>query len=226
MNSTLGSLVAARPALGPVFEALGIDYCCGGHRTLEQAAREKGLDPQTLALTISALPLSPAPDADASRPTAPNPAELDTPALLDHIVAVHHAFVRRELPRLVELSARADQAHGPQHPELQEIRTGVQRLSYALLSHLEAEEKDLFPLLRNRAPEALKTARASLAPYFEEHEEAGALLARFRELTNSFAHPAWACATYRSLVDRLKAFEADLHQHVHLENNVLFERLP
>lgn len=214
MNQTLGSLVAAQPHLGPVFEGLGFDYCCGGHRTLDQACRDRGLDPDTLARVLAALPKA------GPAPSAENPAQLPLPRLIDHIVAVHHGFVRRELPRLTGLAAKVARAHGPQHPEVVELEACLGRLAQALGPHLEAEETQLFPLLLSGA------GPSALAPYFAEHEEAGALVARARDLTGGFDRPGWACATYRALMDGLAAFEADLHQHVHLENNVLFLGAP
>jgi regulator of cell morphogenesis and NO signaling len=216
MNQTLGSLVAARPTLGPFFDTLGLDYCCGGHRSLEEAARTRGLDPSTLKLLLDALPEDTLTPRSVGRPAA-----LPTPELIDHVVAVHHSFVRRELPRLVTLAARSAQAHGDAHPELFEVETGARRLSEALLGHLSAEEDELFPKLRDGSV----PSQEFLAPYFGEHEEAGALLARFRHLTHDFSPPDDACATYRELLAGLAAFEADLHEHVHLENNVLFARL-
>ena len=111
MNATVGSLVAAHPALGNLFESLGIDYCCGGHKTLAEAALEKGLDPCTLQTVLEAIPAT-GQDRTAN---SPNPSDLPTPELIDYIIATHHSFVRRDLPRLVGLSAKVAVAHGPGH---------------------------------------------------------------------------------------------------------------
>jgi len=219
MNTTptLGGLVAARPSLGPFFENLGFDYCCGGHRTLEEAARDRGLDPETVATMLTAWPET------RAAPTF-NPALLDNSSLIDHLVTVHHSFVRRELPRLTALAAKVVAAHGQSHPELFETEELVRRLASELLSHLTQEEEVLFP--RIRVVEGLsQSLKVALQPFFTEHEEAGGLLTRLRTLTSDFSVPADACSSYRSLLEGLRAFEVDLHQHIHLENNVLFVRL-
>lgn len=217
-SPTLGDLVAARPDWAPVLESLGFDYCCGGHRSLDEAARERGLDGASILKTLRSLP------AAGLAPLASNPATLSTSALIDHIVAAHHAFVRRELPRLTALAAKVAGAHGGHHREAFELGPGVARLAQALTEHLAAEEEELFPALKEADQKGVDLDRGEFASFFDEHEEAGGLLHRFREITAGFTVPEWGCATYRSLMEGLAAFEEDLHQHVHLENNVLFPR--
>lgn len=216
IHQTLGALVASQPSFGPFFENLGLDYCCGGHKTLEVAARERGLDPGTVVTMLDAWPIN-------FEVPQSNPALLSSPELIDHIIAVHHSFVRRELPRLTALAAKVVSAHGAVHPELIEVEEDIRRLAVELAHHLAQEEEYLFPQLRV-ADSLSDSLRASLQPFFAEHEEAGGLVAKLRDLTKGFVPPADACASYRSLLDGLRAFEADLHQHVHLENNVLFTR--
>lgn len=216
-STTLGALVATRPEWATVLESLGLDYCCGGHRTLQDAAHARGLDGASILKTLEALP------RQGLSSGAPNPAALPTPALVDHIVAVHHSFVRRELPRLKALAAKVVAAHGQSHQELFEVEERVRTLAVELLNHLDQEESHLFPQMLAAAglPDALRVA---LSPFFDDHSEAGAGLARLRELTGGFQPPGDACSSYRGLLEGLAAFEADLHQHVHLENNVLFPR--
>lgn len=216
-SPTLGDLVSARPDWAPVLESLGLDYCCGGHRTLDDAARDLGLDGATVLRTLRSLPLV------GLAPVASNPAALATPALIDHIVATHHAFVRRELPRLKGLASKVVAAHGRSHPELFEVEERVRTLAVELMKHLDEEEGRLFPQMLAVAglPDALQ---AALSPFFDDHSEAGASMARVREITAGFTAPQDACASYRGLLEGLATFEADLHQHVHLENNVLFPR--
>lgn len=216
-SPTLGDLVAARPDWVPVLESLGLDYCCGGHRTLDDAARDLGLDGATVLRTLRSLP------AAGLSPVARNPATLATPDLISHIIATHHAFVRRELPRLQGLASKVVAAHGQSHPELFEVEERVRTLTVDLLTHLEEEEGHLFPqmLAASGLPDALQ---AALSPFFDDHSEAGASIARVREITAGFTPPHDACVSYRGLLEGLAAFEADLHQHVHLENNVLFPR--
>lgn len=215
---TLGDLVVARPDWVPILESLGLDYCCGGHRTLDDAARDLGLDGATVLKTLRSLPLA------GLAPVASNPATLGSPALIDHIMATHHAFVRRELPRLTALAAKVTGAHGGQHQEADELGPGVALLAQALSDHLMAEEEELFPALKEAEQSGVDLDRERFASFFDEHEEAGGLIHRFREITAGFTVPEWGCPTYRSLMEGLAAFEEDLHQHVHLENNVLFPR--
>lgn len=217
-SPTLGDLVAARPDWAPVLESLGLDYCCGGHRSLDEAARALGLDGATVLKTLRSLPTG------GLAPVTSNPANLPTPALIDHIVATHHAYVRRELPRLTALASKVAAAHGGQHREAAELGPGVTRLAQALSAHLAAEEEVLFPALGEADQKGIDLDRERFASFFDEHEEAGGLLHRFREITAGFSVPEWGCPTYRSLMEGLSAFEEDLHQHVHLENNVLFPR--
>lgn len=217
-SPTLGDLVAARPDWAPILESLGLDYCCGGHRTLDEAARDLGLDGATVLKTLRSLP------AAGLAPLASNPATFDSPALIDHIVASHHAFVRRELPRLTSLAAKVARSHGGHHREASELGPGVARLAEALTEHLTAEEEELFPAMKAADQKGEKLEREKFASFFDEHEEAGGLIHRFREITAGFTVPEWGCATYRALMEGLAAFEEDLHQHVHLENNVLFPR--
>lgn len=217
-SPTLGDLVSARPDWAPLLESLGLDYCCGGHRSLDEAARDLGLDGATVLKTLRSLPSA------VLTPLASNTATLATPALIDHIVATHHAVVRRELPRLVALADKVAGVHGGQHREAGELGPGVARLAQALRAHLAAEEEELFPAMKGADQKGVDLDRERFASFFDEHEEAGGLLHRFREITGGFGVPEWGCPTYRSLMEGLAAFEEDLHQHVHLENNVLFPR--
>ncbi|MGA2808469.1 MAG: iron-sulfur cluster repair di-iron protein [Terracidiphilus sp.] len=225
-QSTLRSIALDQPATIRVFERFHLDYCCGGDRPLALACVQKGIDPTEV---LAAL-------ADATR--APEPASDFTEAtlseLIHHIVRIHHAYVRSELPRLLPLAERVAAKHGPGHPEVIEIEKGLCQLAGDLLFHLDKEEKILFPYI-----EALEKSRAlgAIAPrscfasvespiqsMLHEHEAAGALLDQMRTASRNFAAPAGACPTYVGLYDGLDAFEKDLHRHVHLENNLLFPR--
>lgn len=223
-QAAVGQLVRERPARARVFERFGIDYCCGGRRPLDQACRERQLD---LGLVLDALnELDPhAHGADAADwSTAP------MGELADHIEATHHAYLRRELPRLAGLLEKVVAAHGDRHPELWDVRMVFAGLKAELENHMLKEERILFPMVR-------QLERAATLPRFHcgsvgnpivvmehEHDAAGAALASLRSLTDGYTPPAGACNTYRALLDGLAELEADLHLHIHKENNILFPR--
>jgi regulator of cell morphogenesis and NO signaling len=150
--------------------------------------------------------------------------------MIDHIVATHHAYLRRELPRLTALAGLVFGAHGSRHPELKELCGIFDSLREELLLHMLKEEKVLFPIIA-------RLEGASEIPQFHcgsvmnpiramehEHDDAGAALARLREIAGGYIPPADACPSYRALLEGLAELERDLHLHIHEENNVLFPR--
>lgn len=220
---TVGELVRERPARARVFERLGIDYCCGGKMPLERACRAGGLD---LARVLRELA-----EEDA-RPEV-DPVDWSTTtmgALADHIEATHHAFLRRELPRLEHLAEKVTAAHADRHPELREVRAVLSGLKVEMESHMLKEERVLFPMVRlldgATAPPQFPCGSVAypIAAMEHEHDDAGAALARLRSLTGGYTPPADACNSYHALLDGLADLEADLHLHVHKENNILFPR--
>lgn len=223
LETTVGELVRAMPARARLFEKLGIDYCCGGKTPLAEACRAKGLDPATVVTLLSALDGA----ADAS---GVNPDTLGLAALCDHIERAHHDWLREELPRLDFMTRKVAAVHGDHEPRLREIRRVFESFQAELLSHLSEEEQHVFPAIRqldsangDRA-ETVATLKAACARLESEHEQAGAALARFAELTDRYTPPDWACNTFRALYDTLDRLERNMHQHVHQENNVLFPR--
>jgi len=224
-ESTLRSIALAQPATIRVFERFHLDYCCGGHRSLAEACQQKGID-ATAVLTALDEALQAAPPADFDfTQAAPS-------AIIAHIVATHHAYVRAELPRLLPLAEKVARKHGPLHPEYVQIERNLRQLAEELTNHLAKEEMILFPyveaLERSRngqgdAPHAcFATVASPIQAMLNEHEAAGALLDGMRTATGNFTPPADACPTLAGLLDGLDAFERDLHRHVHLENNLLF----
>ena len=223
-ETSIGAIVAARPALARLFEKLDIDYCCGGKQTLTAACTRRGLD---LATTIALL------DAAGAALVA-GPAEVDAAAmslaqLADHIETTHHAYLKVELPRLVEMADRVATKHGWRDARLGDVAAGVRSLAGEMLSHMQKEEIILFPLVRQiEAGEAVTHCGGDLANPIRqmeaEHEAAGGFTAQLRELTDGFTPDAEACNTHRALLAGLAEFESDLHRHVHKENNVLFPR--
>jgi regulator of cell morphogenesis and NO signaling len=221
LDTTIGQLVAERPGRSRVFESLGIDYCCGGKKSLNQACRDKGLDPHTVAQVLD-LSASPArDDRDWSRAALTE--------LADHIELNHHAYLKRELPRLAALVQKVAAVHGSVHPSLLDVRDTFTRFAAELDAHMATEEQLLFPAIRridagaNRARPQADLANPIHAME-HEHDDAGRDLARLRELTNGFAPPPGACNTYRAMLAGLQELEHDMHRHVHKENSILFPR--
>jgi regulator of cell morphogenesis and NO signaling len=220
-QATVGELVRERPARARVFEALGIDYCCGGKLPLGEAAARRGLDVRQIVEQLAAADAAaPADDVDY--------AAMTLTALADHIEATHHAYLRRELPRLRQLAAKVAQVHGAKDERLARVATVVQRLSAELSDHMQKEEMILFPMIRqlDAADGPVAFHCGSMANPIRvmefEHDTAGNALGELRSLSDEYSPPEWACNTYRALLDGLATLEADLHQHIHKENNILF----
>jgi regulator of cell morphogenesis and NO signaling len=222
-ETTVGQLVTEKPARARVFEKFGIDYCCGGKKPLAQACGEKGLDPQAVLNELSiADQQKNASDKDWSQATLTE--------LADAIEATHHAYLKEELPRLDFITEKVARAHGVNHPEMVQVRQIFIDFKAELDSHMFKEEQILFPLCRRmeEATEAFAGHCGSIANPIRvmvaEHEDAGNALEQFRKLTHDYTPPADACNTFRALLDSLRQIEADMHQHVHKENNILFPR--
>ena len=212
-SRSLAELVLERPAHVRVLERLGLDYCCGGKRSLAEACAERGLDTATVVAFLESE-LEPSGSESADWTTAP------LADLCAHIAQVHHERLRWELPRLADLAERAVVAHGAERPELHELRDVLLSLRSELEEHIVDEEQRLFPaILAGDVPGGEELARLE-----REHDEAGAALHRLRELTAGYDTARALCNTHRALLDGLHGLELDLHQHVHEENNVLFPR--
>jgi regulator of cell morphogenesis and NO signaling len=222
-NTPVGQLVADRPDRARIFEQLRIDYCCGGDRTLAEACRSHDLDPGTVAQMLD-------PMADASEvSSAPDWTEVELGTLIDHIVDTHHDFLRRELPRLRDRIATVLRAHGDEVEWLQPMQDRFHTLQGELKDHMANEEDYVFPAIRTLEqgrvlPDGSTLDPDALEQMMNEHDEVSGILARLRTLTNDYTPPADACAPFRAALDGLKELEADTHQHIHKENNILFSR--
>ena len=217
---TLADLVTADPGAARVLERFGLDYCCGGRRTLTQACDESGVDPGEVLEVLAAVPPVDAPDWASM-----GPAEL-----VDHLEATHHAYLHTEFDRLTALADKVASVHGARHPELGQVRDTYAALRDDLEPHLMKEERVLFPLIRDltadaddrTAPHCGSLEDGPIRVMSMEHDRAGELLAELRRLTNGYEVPDDGCASYRALYEGLAELEADTHLHVHKENNVLF----
>ncbi|MFQ5557050.1 MAG: iron-sulfur cluster repair di-iron protein [Acidimicrobiales bacterium] len=218
-HETLGELVAEVPELARACAHLGLDYCCGGGRTLGAAGSAAGIDVADVDSQLAAESRVAATDDWSS---------LGAADLVDHVEVTHHGYLRRELPRLSDLMRRVVDVHGGRHRELNEVAATLRELRDDLEPHLLKEERILFPMVRalmasESAPELhCGSLRNPIGVMRVEHDRVGELLRRLRDLTGGFVVPDDACTSYRELHTGLAELEADTHLHVHKENNVLF----
>ncbi len=214
-------LVTERPGRARVFERFDIDYCCGGNRTLAAACAEKGLEVGAIVEALVAA------EAEPGESGEPDWSGASLAELCDHIVDVHHDYLRRELPRLAALVEKVVRVHAEGEPSLPDVQEVFEGMAGELEAHMWKEEEVLFPAIRDleRAGTELAAVVAQPIRLMEhEHEAAGASLARLRELTHGYTPPQSACNSYRAMLDGLASLELDLHRHIHEENNVLFPR--
>jgi regulator of cell morphogenesis and NO signaling len=227
VTETVREIALNQPSSIRVFEQFGIDYCCGGRKPLAIACTEQDLEIGAVLAALASAASEPSPEL-----TDWNKSSLES--LAAHIVSQHHEYVKRELPRLDTLAKKVVAAHGPNHSELTGIQSALQALDQELTQHLMKEEQMLFPYIA-QLERALATGSAKphgcfgtvanpIAMMMQEHDGAGELLAEIRQLSGNFTVPQDACPTYRAFYDGLREFEQDLHQHIHLENNILFPR--
>jgi len=217
---TVGEVVAEDYRRAAVFQRYGIDFCCGGGRTVRAACERAGAEYEALARALSA-----AAERDAAPEGSSDPRSWELGALADHIVREHHGYVREVLPVLRQFTAKVARVHGARHHELNEIRMLVDELALEMERHMEEEETILFPRIATlTSPANSEDLPGVIVPLEDDHDRAGAAMARIRELSGGFRPPVDACTTYRATYAKLEEFEADLHRHVHLENNVLFPR--
>jgi regulator of cell morphogenesis and NO signaling len=225
VETSVGQLVSQRPARARLFDQLGIDYCCGGGKSLAEACRAKNLDAKTVAAVLSAFDDQATAPADARDWTQASLTEL-----CDHIEQTHHAYLKQELPRLDHCLRKIAAKHGPADGRLVELLNVFLGFRAELEHHAMKEEQILFPLIRrleagaNPASFHCGSVNNPIRVMVMEHEHAGTALAQMRELTGGYQAPADACNTYRATMDALLVLERDMHRHVHKENSILFPR--
>lgn len=224
---TIGEFVANDWRTAEVFKRYGIDFCCGGKRTVEEACRKKGIDPAKVEAALEEIER-----ANSSRQQNFNEWSLDF--LVDYIVNNHHQYVKKAIPFLEEISMKVAQVHGDYHPELIEIKKHVMDVIEELSMHMHKEEVILFPYIKQLAEANSRGTKMAPSPFGSianpinmmesEHVSAGNSLEAIESLSNRFSPPVGACTSYRVLFAKLEEFQQDLHQHIHLENNILFPK--
>ena len=228
-TKTVRELVLEIPNATRIFEKMKIDYCCGGNKSLEQACTAAGVEVAELERLFAQATAS-----EASLNGLLDFQNLSLTDLIGHILARHHVYTKEEMARLQPLVAKVIGVHGENHPELGQIGDVFQQVCADLTPHMAKEENVLFPYLEELEASLLQKRPAPFAPFgtvknpvrmmMMEHDTVGDLLHELRALSSDYAVPPDGCISYQTLYQALEVFEKDLHQHIHLENNILFPR--
>ncbi|SKB29876.1 iron-sulfur cluster repair di-iron protein [Daejeonella lutea] len=224
---TIGEMVTKDYRKAQVFKKFGIDFCCGGKKTVEEVCLTKGLDSAKIISELEAV--------QNQEPAAGHKFdEWPLDFLADYIINTHHDYVKNNVPFITELANKVAKVHRQGHPETIEIANIFNEVGKDLSLHLMKEENIVFPYVKALVQNT-KTGEASPIAAFDsietptqmmemEHEQAGEAMAAIRELTADYTLPEGACTSYTLLYKKLQEFENDLFNHVHLENNILFPK--
>ena len=225
-KSTVADLVVEDFRNAEIFRKFGIDFCCGGKVSVAEACDKNDLSFHEVLEELQSIPQLPH--------NTINYDDLKLDTLIDHIVSTHHTYVRESLPMLDEFSTKVARVHGESHPEVVEIFQNYRNVSDELKSHMMKEENILFPYIKEIAAAQDTSSNLPLCPFGnvsnpirmmeQEHESAGGSLYEIKRLSNNYTPPENACNTYRVLYAKLQEFENNLHEHIHLENNILFPK--
>lgn len=224
-QQTIGEMAATDFRKAEVFRKYGLDFCCRGKNTLEEACDRKGVDTAQVAAELEAID-NHVPQSDQ------NFTDWEADKLADYIVNTHHKYVTDSHPILHEFTAKVARVHGDKHPELLEVAHYFHEIAEELELHMQKEEHILFPYIKQlyKAKKAgveigrppFGTIQNPIAMMEAEHISAGNITEKLKEITSDFTPPTDACNTYRVLYAKLDEYEKDLHKHIHLENNILF----
>lgn len=227
-DETLGEIATKDLRKAQIFKKYGLDFCCGGKKTIKEACEEKGLDVTKVEQELQQTDKL----SNPSKPLPYNDWELDF--LSDYIVNTHHSYVKKNLPDIRAYANKVKQVHGSHHPELIKTQQLVESIADELTSHMIKEESILFPYIKELV-KAKSTGGAAKASQFSsikqpisimehDHDLVGRLAEELRKTTFNYEIPSDACASYSLLYKMLDEFEDDLHTHIHLENNILFPK--
>lgn len=225
-EKTVGEIVTENIKAAHIFKKYGIDFCCGGGISIKKACDKAKINPSLLEADLLNL------DVVKDRTNDYNNWKIDF--LADHIINIHHTYVSESSTLLLQYSERVNQVHGHHYTELNEIELLVKKVVQELATHMKKEELILFPFIKKLVAAERENGSVPMIPFGTvenpikmmeaEHEEAGEIMRQIRWLTNNYTPPQKACNTYKALYSKLEEFEQDLHQHVHLENNILFPK--
>lgn len=226
-SETIGEITRKDWRKAEVFKKYGIDFCCGGNKTVKQACDENGIDFNLVQKDLQQTTAS-------GSGGYTNYDEWNLDFLADYITNTHHNYIRKNMPEIKTYAAKVNSVHGGRHPELEEIHQIVEQVDKELAEHMEEEENLLFPwvkrILKSKNENAVydkggeMTFEQILNKSMEEHQIVGDALDKARKLANNYTLPEDACASYTLLYKMLDEFENDLHTHIHLENNILFPK--
>lgn len=225
-NNIIGELVAQNYKTASVFKKFKIDFCCNGNRTISEACERKNIDASVLINELKNTVINQEQNIDF------NHWELDL--LADYIEKTHHRYVVAKIDEIKPFLNKVARVHGDHNPELKEIEILFNESALELTQHMQKEEVILFPFIRNMVKAKINQT-AIPAPHFgtvenpiammkHEHQNEGERFEKISELSNNYTPPSHACNTYRVTFSLLKEFEENLHQHIHLENNILFPK--
>ena len=220
-EKTLSQIVTENHQAAGVFEKYGLDFCCKGKRPLKDAAAEKNIPVASLVEDLKIAIGENLPENDFTG--------MSMTELAEYIVRVHHRYVKEMAPQIFYYVMKVATKHGERYPHMRQVMDLFAAVKKEMKEHMEKEEVILFPRIKMlEIPGLVKGEAGYISIPVEmmesEHEKAGGLLHEIRELTHNYEPPADACTTHRVALESLKAFEEDLHRHVHLENNILFPK--
>ena len=223
---TLASIVTNDSQSATVLEKYNLDFCCKGKRTLTEACAEKGLSVDEL---INELETSRNAKQTGQMPFT----EMSCEQMIGYILIHHHFYVKQSMPIIEGHLEKVAAKHGDRFPNMVEVLSLFTEIRHEMTSHMQKEEMILFPRIKELENAVLNHSQNQLGEAFisgpvavmmQEHDHAGDILYRIRELTNNYEIPEGACTTFQVSLGELKEFEEDLHKHVHLENNHLFPK--
>ena len=226
-NETLGEIVAKDLRKAEVFKKYGIDFCCGGKKTVRQICLEKGLDPIVIEKELQQVVQG------GNATSTHNFNEWNPDFLADYIVNIHHRYVRKYLPEIMGYAIKVAQVHGDRHNELREIKELVEEVRDEMMEHMVDEENILFPMVKEIVNAKKSNSKLSFGKNKfseivmtteEEHDHVGRAMEKIRALSDNYSIPSDACTSYKLLYKMLEEFENDLFTHIHLENNILFPK--
>ncbi|MCB8993993.1 MAG: iron-sulfur cluster repair di-iron protein [Bacteroidales bacterium] len=221
IDQNLGDIVTEDFRSAEIFKESGLDFCCGGNKTLSQACKEKDIDLQSIVEKLNEL------DVYSGKPVH-NYKDWDLGFLSDYIINTHHKYVIKTLPDLVFYTDKIAKVHGDHHPELIRVADLFAQINTELNQHLRNEEEVLFPAIKSALKKADSENRSvilsEISRMTTEHEFAGSAMDEINRITTGYLLPKDACKTYQVSLELLRQFEDDLHVHVHLENNILYPK--
>lgn len=217
----IGQIVADDYRTSSVFNKHGIDFCCGGEKSIEEVCANNEVDLDTLVHELQNL------QEEGAREDNYNNWSLDF--LVDYIINNHHNKTRELLPELKFYAGKVAMVHGQSHEELIAINEVVNELSEEMMSHMDEEEEKLFPFIKKMvagelAEQEKNNSAEVIAMMQDEHDETGDMMKKIRSLSSDYTLPEDACNTYTVYFKNLEGFEEELFKHVHLENNILFPK--